>query len=50
MKYIRKLILGTPLRGEPVDYKKVSTKVVMPPGINITYEEWEAGSWINNIN
>ena len=49
MKYIKQLLLGTPLRGEPVNYNPTST-VVMPPGVSITYEQWEAGSWINNLN
>lgn len=49
MKYIKQLLLGIPLKGEPVDYKNVSTKVVMPPGVNITYEQWKSGSWINNL-
>lgn len=48
IKYIKNLIMGIPVKGEPVIYttKKYTT---MPPGCNISMEEWEnSDAWMQH--
>jgi len=48
MKFLKNLLMGIPIKGEPINFtNKVHT--TMPPNVKITYQEWYDGSWINNL-
>lgn len=49
MKAIKRLLFGTPIKGEPATIKRKSTSTTMPDS-NITLLQWYRGEWSRYIN
>ena len=45
LRFIKKLLMGVPVKGIPIDYTATTYQTVMPFP-DITWEEWKAGKWI----
>lgn len=49
MKAIKRLLFGTPIKGEPATTKRKSVSTTMPDS-NITLLQWYRGEWSRYIN
>lgn len=46
IKFLKKILIGSPNRGEPLKPPRIH-HITMP--VPIPFEEWERGEWIKNL-